>query len=209
MRFALWILLLTGFLAPRVYAIDFQITNGAGEPVSGAVVSLYDPTVASAPVVAAAEMDQVDLQFVPQVLAIQTGTQVIFPNRDDIRHHVYSFSPAKRFELRLYHGTTADPVQFDIPGKVVLGCNIHDSMLGYIYVLDTPYFAVTDVAGRVQFTDLPSGQYRYQVQHPRTNQVLDGVLTNEQEQLSINLGDLIPDPRQSAPRTELEALFDR
>ena len=88
-------------------------------------------------------MDQRGSQFVPHVLPVQAGTSVTFPNSDQIRHQVYSFSASKRFELPLYAGTSASPIRFDQPGIVVLGCNIHDWMIGYVVVLDTPYFGKT------------------------------------------------------------------
>jgi plastocyanin len=81
-------------------------------------------------------MDQVNKAFLPHVLVVPKGAKVSFPNSDDIRHHVYSFSEAKTFELKLYHGQPKAPLDFAEPGIVVLGCNIHDSMVGYIYVYD-------------------------------------------------------------------------
>ncbi len=72
-------------------------------------------------------------------------------------HHVYSFSEAKTFELALYKGNAHPPLVFDRPGVVVLGCNIHDSMLGYILVVDTPHFASTDAAGALSL-DEPAGR---------------------------------------------------
>src|SRR5271170_2337190 len=92
-------------------------------------------------------VDQVDKQFVPYVKPVLVGATVRFPNSDNIRHQVYSFSPAKKFELPLYGGLEATPVIFDKPGVVVLGCNIHDWMIGYIYVSETPFFAKTGPAG--------------------------------------------------------------
>jgi plastocyanin len=111
-------------------------------------------------------MDQIKMQFVPRVLPVQTGTQVKFPNSDNILHHVYSFSPAKKFELPLYKGKTADPVLFDKPGVVVLGCNIHDWMIGYILVVDTPYFAKTGKDGHYSISGVPPGDYRAFAWHP-------------------------------------------
>src|ERR1700683_3553417 len=74
-------------------------------------------------------VDQVDKQFTPYVTPIYVGSRVRFPNKDNIRHQVYSFSPARKFELPLYAGSEAQPVLFDKPGVVVLGCNIHDWMI--------------------------------------------------------------------------------
>jgi hypothetical protein len=92
---------------------------------------------------------------------------VKFPNSDNIRHQVYSFSPTKRFELRLYEGTPSDPVLFEKPGVVVLGCNIHDWMLGYIYVTDDPRFGVTDAQGKLTLEQLPAGSYQATLWHPQ------------------------------------------
>lgn len=111
-------------------------------------------------------MDQVDRQFKPHILTVQTGTLVHFPNSDSIKHHVYSFSAPKRFELPLYKGTETDPLLFDKPGLVELGCNVHDWMLGYILVVDTPYFARTNEHGIAEF-DVPSDNYTVKVWHPR------------------------------------------
>jgi hypothetical protein len=97
---------------------------------------------------------------------VQVGTAVLFPNKDNIRHHVYSFSPAKKFELPLYAGVPAEPVIFDKPGFVTLGCNIHDWMIAYVAVLPTPYFQVTGKEGRVTLRDLPAGQYSVEVWQP-------------------------------------------
>ena len=111
-------------------------------------------------------VDQVDKQFVPYVKTVLVGSKVRFPNSDHIRHQVYSFSPAKKFELPLYGGTDAPPVVFDKPGVVVLGCNIHDWMVGYIYVSETPFFAKTGAAGTAAIDEMPPGEYTVRVWHP-------------------------------------------
>jgi plastocyanin len=111
-------------------------------------------------------VDQVDKQFVPYVKPVFVGSIVRFPNSDNIRHQVYSFSPAKKFELPLYGGTNAPPVIFDKPGVVVLGCNIHDWMIGYIYVSETPFFAKTGPLGTASITDMPPGDYLVRIWHP-------------------------------------------
>ena len=111
-------------------------------------------------------VDQVDKQFVPYVKAIFVGSTVRFPNSDNIRHQVYSFSPAKKFELPLYAGTNAPPVTFDKPGVVVLGCNIHDWMIGYVYVSETPFYAITGALGTATLSDMPPGEYTVRIWHP-------------------------------------------
>lgn len=110
-------------------------------------------------------VDQVNKEFVPFVVPVQAGAAVTFPNRDNIRHHVYSFSAAKAFDLKLYSGVAANPVVFDRPGPVALGCNIHDWMVAYVYVVDSPWFAKTDKAGGASL-DLPDGEYDVKVWHP-------------------------------------------
>jgi plastocyanin len=110
---------------------------------------------------------QVNKQFEPYVTAIRVGTAVDFPNRDDILHNVYSFSKAKPFQLPLYKDKPPEPVIFDNPGVVILGCNIHDWMVAYVYIADTPHFAKTGGDGRVVLTELPPGSYLIRVWHPR------------------------------------------
>jgi plastocyanin len=158
-------------LVPLVFAagsLETFVKDERGKPLGDAVVSLTR-VGAAAPILppASAVMDQQNMTFVPLVLAVSAGTSVTFPNRDNIRHHVYSFSPAKRFELPLYMGTPAAPVVFDKPGIVVLGCNIHDWMVGYIYVSATPHFAKTAEDGKVRLGDVAPGAYEARVWHPR------------------------------------------
>jgi plastocyanin len=143
-----------------------------GKPVADAVVSSVplDPKSAQHARPPGDAVDQVDKQFVPYVTPVFVGSKVRFPNSDHIRHQVYSFSPAKKFELPLYGGTDAPPVVFDQPGVVVLGCNIHDWMLGYIYVSDTPFFAKTGAAGTARIEDLAPGEYTVRVWHPSMEQ---------------------------------------
>jgi len=152
--------------------IAARVVDAAGKPVADAVVvavpsdgALRLPSRPREGVV-----DQVDKEFTPKVTAILVGTPVTFPNNDNVRHQVYSFSPAKRFELPLYAGVPAQPVVFDKPGVVVLGCNIHDWMVGYVYVSESPYFAKTDKDGKASLADLPLRQYVVRVWHPQ----LDG-----------------------------------
>ena len=114
-----------------------------------------------------AVMDQHGLQFVPHLLVVQAGTEVTFPNGDDVSHHVYSFSATKPFELPLYKGDAYPPVRFDQAGIVVLGCNIHDGMLGYIVVVDTPHFAQTNEQGVALIDGVPNGDYVLAAWTPR------------------------------------------
>ena len=113
-----------------------------------------------------AVMDQRDLTFQPRVLVVEVGTSVEFPNNDSVSHQVYSFSAAKHFQLPLYKGERHPPVVFDQPGLVVLGCNIHDSMVGYIYVTDAPFFGTTDKTGSLSLEGLPVGDYKLTIWSP-------------------------------------------
>ena len=143
-----------------------EVHDPSGAALADAVIycSPEGKTASLAP--ATAIMDQKNKTFVPHVLPVQVGTAVKFPNSDDIQHHVYSFSPAKKFELPLYKGTPANPIVFSAPGVVTLGCNIHDKMNGYIVVLDTPYFEKTEASGRVEFRNLPPGKYTVHAWQP-------------------------------------------
>ncbi len=151
-----------------VGAAELSVTVLAmdGKPLPDAVVwvSPGAPPLSPAPSV----MDQLDKRFKPFVLPVQTGTQVDFPNSDSINHHVYSFSPAKRFELKLFPGShNAHAVTFDKPGVVTLGCNIHDWMLAYVLVLPTASFGQTNAQGEVRLS-YPDGLGKeVSLWHPR------------------------------------------
>lgn len=191
-------------------SLEAVVRDEGGKPVTDVVVSLLPSSRApAAPRSGTAVMDQQDKTFVPVVLPVPVGTAVTFPNRDNIRHHVYSFSPPRRFELPLYIGTPAAPVVFDKPGVVVLGCNIHDWMVGYVYVADTPYFAKTAEDGRARVADVPPGAYEARVWHPR----MRGEPEKTAKPLTIAAGDpgqlafvvaLKPDRRAPAPRPHYE-----
>src|SRR5664279_956477 len=170
-----------GWLAALVFTIAASGAHAQNAEIVATVIDAQGKPVADAVVVAVPAdagvrlpvkprenvVDQVDKQFVPKVQAVLIGTPVTFPNNDNVRHQVYSFSPAKRFELPLYAGIPAQPVLFDKPGVVVLGCNIHDWMVGYIYVSESPHFAKTGKDGRATLTDLPPRSYTVRVWHPQ------------------------------------------
>jgi plastocyanin len=109
----------------------------------------------------ARQVAQKDLAFVPSLLPVQVGTKIEFPNLDDTYHSIFSYSPAKRFDLGRYRPEERPiPSQvFDTPGLVTLRCDIHDHMRGLILVLDTPYFVVTGADGRFRLSRLPAGHY--------------------------------------------------
>ena len=154
--------------AASAASLRLLVVDQTGAPVKDAVIYAV-PLNGKLPATkaAGAVIDQVKRQFVPLVSVAQTGAAVTFPNKDNIEHDVYSFSPAKRFELDLYHGIPASPVVFDKPGLVVMGCNIHDQMVAYLLVVDTPYFAKTDVTGAASIENLPAGAYKMTAWHYR------------------------------------------
>lgn len=143
-----------------------QTRDAQDRPMPDAVVYL----VAAQPgavVTPAAEgmIDQIDRDFTPPVSAVQVGATVHFPNSDNIRHHVYSFSTPKIFEIRLYSGTPAEPIVFDAPGLVVLGCNIHDHMIAWLYISPSEHFGLSDAQGSITLSSLPEGKYRVYAWH--------------------------------------------
>ena len=166
-------LLLSLTLCRAIAAADLQVrvTQSNGKPLAGAVVTVH--ALGAAPPSAApvqAVMDQLDLAFTPDVLVIPVGSTVSFPNTDKTGHEVYSFSPVHPFKLPLYRGKPYPPEHFDRVGIVTLGCNIHDWMVGYIYVSETPFFAKTGAAGTAAIDDLPPGDYTLRVWHPSMEQ---------------------------------------
>jgi len=175
MRRALAVLLAGTFLltaSARTSAAELAVTlrDSRGLPVADAVVSLTPldaapaaPAEGGAPV----EIAQEDQEYVPYVTAVRVGTQVNFPNKDNIQHHLYSVSKPKRFEKPLYASGAHESVTFDQPGVVTLGCNIHDWMIGYVVVLETPHFAKSDQGGAAALDGLAPGRYRLEIWHPR------------------------------------------
>jgi plastocyanin len=143
--------------------------DAAGTPVPDAVayVKPLDTPAELSPPAEPVAIVQKDQEFVPYVTPVVVGTRVVFPNRDKVQHHVYSVSPAKKFEIPLYIGESTATILFDRPGQVTLGCNIHDWMVAYILVLDTPFFAKTARDGSASLSGLPPGRYRLEVWHPR------------------------------------------
>jgi plastocyanin len=168
-RVSAWAAWLIAACAPlRAADLSVSVLDPAGHGVAG-IVLVAEPQFET-PLKRATRtviMDQRHKQFVPNVLVVQSGTGVDFPNSDQIEHQVYSFSPAKTFQLSLYAGHKYPPIVFDRAGLVVVGCNIHDQMIGYIYVTDSPWFARSDEAGEWIVHDLPAGNYHVTAWHPR------------------------------------------
>lgn len=140
-----------------IQAATITVVDRNNKPIPNLIVGFDShSSVSNATVNNIAVMDQVDAQFQPEVLLISKGQWVDFPNSDNVRHHVYSFSSPKPFEIKMFSGSEADAIQFDKSGLVVLGCNIHDSMIGYIYVSDQEVTKISDSTGKVELlsTDL-------------------------------------------------------
>jgi plastocyanin len=154
-------------LARPALAVDVTVavTDPAGKPVADAVVTIDAPGPRPAP--RRFVVSQKDIRFVPEVLVVPVGSTVTFGNLDPFRHHVYSFSEAKKFELKLFGQGEQRPVTFDKPGLVAIGCNIHDQMQGFIHVVDTAFAERTDARGRVTIHGLPSGRHALHVWHAR------------------------------------------
>jgi len=155
--------------APLCHAasVQAQVSDSTGKPLADAVVyavagAAHDARHSKTPTA----VEQVDREFVPYVTVVQTGTTLTFPNRDPILHHVYSFSPARPLDIKLYTGKSPEYL-FDKPGVVILGCNIHDWMIGYVLVVSTPHFAKTDATGAARLRELPAGAYDLHAWHPQ------------------------------------------
>lgn len=161
--------LLCAVAAARAANVNVTLADAAGSPLADAVVML-EPVGARLPVkpMSGAQITQHDLHFSPQVSVVTVGTPVLFPNQDTVKHHVYSYSPAKTFQIKLYAGVPHTPIVFDKPGVAVLGCNIHDSMLAWVVVTDTPLWA-RSAAGHAKVADVPPGNYQMHVWHASLN----------------------------------------
>ena len=146
--------------------VNVVVTDPAGAPLADAVVML-EPVGAHPAVkpMQGVQIVQRDLQFNPAVSVVTVGTPVMFPNQDTVRHHVYSYSAAKTFQIKLYAGVPHSPIVFDKPGVAVLGCNIHDSMIAWVVVTDTPLWARSTAAGVAKVADVPPGNYQLHVWH--------------------------------------------
>ena len=157
-------------LASPLCAAPFTVSvvDASGRPVRDAVVTLYPAGNAARPARAGGRfaVSQQNLQFHPFLTIIPVGADVSFPNLDPTKHHVYSFSPAKKFELKLFAKDQSRTVHFDKAGVVALGCNIHDQMSAFIVVTDSAWTARTNAQGMAAFSDAPNTPARLTVWHP-------------------------------------------
>lgn len=160
------VLLLLATLPAAAATVEVLALGSDGKPLPEAVVFLESTEArAAAKPLQGVQIVQVERRFVPRVTVVTAGTAVSFPNRDTVRHHVYSFSAIKPFDLKLYAGTPANPVDFDKPGIAVLGCNIHDHMIAWVVVVDTPHFGVAGASGALRLDKVPPGSYRLRSWH--------------------------------------------
>ena len=144
-----------------------KVMSPDGTPVSGAVVLLHGPPGWKTPPAAKFIVDQVNQTFTPDLTVMPVGSTVTFPNSDKVSHQVYSFSPTMRFQLPLYRGTPYAPITFANSGIVTLGCNIHDDMIAYLVITNAAWFGRTVRDGSWSASDLPAGDFRIEVWHPR------------------------------------------
>ncbi len=192
---AVWLPALPG--SGLAATVTVMVTDDVGRLLPDAVVMITPEHGTPAPKpeasrIAAAVIDQKDETFVPSVVVIHTGGTVTFRNSDRIKHHVYSFSPLRRFEMVEPAGETSPPVRFDLPGSVAIGCNIHDHMIAYVYVTNAPWAMVTDAGGRAVIADIPAGRFVATVWHPRLKPTaeppaLPVVLASENSTLSVTI----------------------
>jgi plastocyanin len=177
-------------------------------PFGGAVITLHGQANRAPVAPVSAILDQINLAFVPDLIVIPVGSTVEFPNSDSVSHQIYSFSPTKRFQLPLYHGKPYPPVHFDAAGIVTLGCNIHDKMVGYIFVTDASFFGRTDASGNWTATNVPRGTYRLSLWHPLLRDSAASlerevtVAADEPVKVTLQLAQsLHPAPLQASART--------
>ena len=169
---ASWLALLMavqGVAVGKEGALEVQVADARGAPVADAIVSLRLRGGGNAPAPAPVRhtIDQKNLAFVPSLEVVRPGDEVVFRNSDGTRHHVYSFSPAAKFEFVLAPRDSSPPLRLERTGVVAVGCNIHDSMIAWLYVTDAPWTARTGADGRARFDGLPPGDYEVRAWQPR------------------------------------------
>jgi len=181
--------------------VTVMVVDGKGAPVQDAVVTLTPAAGGKKPAPTNSEITQASQEFTPLVAIIPVGSRVRFPNKDNVAHHVYSFSPVKKFDLPLYTGEESEAVIFDRPGVVKLGCNIHDWMVAHLFVTDTAWFGLSEKSGRVILRQVPAGTASLEIWHPRLkgNPVQVALAADENGPVNVQL-DMRPDfKRRRAP----------
>jgi plastocyanin len=209
MRLAFHVLAVFFVSSATAVPLELQLLGTDGKGVGSTVVVLrsMDTTRPVARPVQAT-MDQVNREFRPHVLVVPTGSTVSFPNTDTVQHQVYSYSPAKHFELPLYRGTSK-PIEFDTAGIVTVSCNIHDNMRAYVFVVDAHYFGHTDAAGIWKAPDVQPGSYSVQIWHPRARKmkpVIDQKITVSAAEPRVTLR--LASPLRLRPASEVPGNWD-
>ncbi|MDT0603968.1 methylamine utilization protein [Thalassotalea castellviae] len=186
------------------HATTINVINQDGQPLADVVLEIplhhSEENDFTTPLI----MDQIDKSFAPNVLIAPKNSLVSFPNSDDIRHHVYSFSAAKTFELKLYAARPKNPVEFEQEGIVVLGCNIHDSMVGYIYVHDNTYTVKSNVTGKIEIDEIPALAKSFYLWHPNAMKGVEhremlpiALLKANNKEITLTLNTKTPVPRNT------------
>lgn len=185
-----------------------RLTGSDGNPVPFAVLTVPGAEAAQPAPQAGATVDQRERRFDPLVTTISPGSEVTFPNSDDTRHHVYSFSAGNAFELKLFRANDAPPVAFNTPGVVTLGCNIHDSMKAYLYVSENPSAVVSDARG-VANLRWGGRATELEVWHPQLAAPMRFPLPETDGELALDLPLTWQDPQGSKTDSELENMLKR
>lgn len=186
------------------HATTINVINQDGQPLADVVLEIplhhSEENDLTTPLI----MDQIDKSFAPNVLIAPKNSLVSFPNSDDIRHHVYSFSAAKTFELKLYAARPKNPIEFEQEGIVVLGCNIHDSMVGYIYVHDNTYTVKSNVTGKIEIDEIPALAKSFYLWHPNAMKGVEhremlpiALLKAKNKEITLTLNTKTPVPRNT------------
>lgn len=155
----------------RFELISPKIKDRSGEPdASGIVVWLTPANGAAArpPARARKRITQKDKRFSPHVIVVETGSEVEFPNEDPFFHNVFSIFNGRRFDLGLYASGESRPVNFNRPGVSYIFCNIHPQMSAIVVTVDTPYYGVSEQRGNFMISNIPEGEYRFNVWHERS-----------------------------------------
>lgn len=183
--------------------VSVEVLDRDNAPLAGAVVSIHGSALPE-PEPMQAVIGQDELRFTPQVLMVTRGSEVSFTNQDEITHHVYSFSRPWKKQFRLKQGDS-EAHTLDKAGTVVLGCNVHDWMLGYVYVMNTPVFGTTNNLGFIAHKDIPAGSFVVRIQHPRIRDgrgVLEREIELREDQqlsLTVQLKKALLPPRNQVP----------
>ena len=188
----------------RANSITLKIVDQQQQAVSNAVIEVLSTPESFGQAGSINVIDQINKMFVPEQLVIQQGQAIDFPNSDNIRHHVYSFSEAKTFELKLYADKPEKPIQFQKPGVVVVGCNIHDSMIGYIYIAQHQTVLTSSDQGHAKFNSTVQNPL-ISVWHPYTTDgaesrqyfEIDQLDQNDNGEHIVQLDIVAPTPRES------------